>query len=165
MKRRVFYSFHYVPDNWRAATVRNIGAIEGNSPASDNDWETVKRGGDHAIKKWIANQMNNRSCTVVLVGSATANRKWINYEIIKSWNDGMGVVGIHIHGLKDASENTSHIGDNPFDFIQYGDSGKPLSSIIKCYNPLGHSSKERYEWIATYLAAAVEEAIKIRKNN
>ena len=51
MKRRVFYSFHYVPDNWRAATVRNIGAIEGNSPATDNDWETVTSGGDPAIKR------------------------------------------------------------------------------------------------------------------
>ena len=30
MARRVFYSFHYQPDNWRAAMVRNIGSIEGN---------------------------------------------------------------------------------------------------------------------------------------
>ena len=29
IKRRVFYSFHYKPDNWRVATVRNIGSIEG----------------------------------------------------------------------------------------------------------------------------------------
>ena len=64
-KHRAFYSFHYVPDNWRAATVRNIGAIEGNKPAPDNDWETVKKGGDKAIKKWIADQMKGRSCTVV----------------------------------------------------------------------------------------------------
>ena len=34
-KHRAFYSFHYVPDNWRAATVRNIGAIEGNKAAPD----------------------------------------------------------------------------------------------------------------------------------
>ena len=52
-KHRAFYSFHYVPDNWRAATGRNIGTIEGNKPAPDNDWETFKKGGDMAIKKWI----------------------------------------------------------------------------------------------------------------
>ena len=40
--------------------------------------------------------MYGRSFTIVLAGSNTANRKWINYEIIKSWDDGMGVVGIHI---------------------------------------------------------------------
>ena len=42
MARKVFYSFHYVPDNWRAAQVRNIWAVEWNKPASDNDREEVK---------------------------------------------------------------------------------------------------------------------------
>jgi hypothetical protein len=101
-KRNCFYSFHYIPDNWRAATVRSIGAIEGNSPTSDNNWETVKKGGEAAIKKWIADEMYGKSCIVVLVGSDTANRKWINHEIIKGWDDGKGVVGIYIHGLKDS---------------------------------------------------------------
>ena len=64
---------------------------------SDNDWETVKSGGKTAIKKWIADQMHGRSCTVVLVGSNTADRPLVKYEIIESWNDKMGVVGIHIH--------------------------------------------------------------------
>ena len=39
MARKCFYSFHYQPDNVRASQVRNIGAIEGNQPVSDNDWE------------------------------------------------------------------------------------------------------------------------------
>jgi hypothetical protein len=165
MARRSFYSFHYKPDNWRAATVRSIGAIDGNKPATDNDWETVTKGGDDAIKRWIADQMQGRSCTVVLVGADTANRKWINYEIIKSWNDGMGVVGIYIHGLKNSEGNTSTQGSNPFDYIGYGNSGKKLSSIVKCYNPAGSNSQERYDWITKHLANAVEEAVTIRKNN
>lgn len=111
MPRRVFYSFHYEPDNWRAGMVRNIGAIEGNKPATDNDWETVIRGGDDAIKRWIHNQMYGRSCTVVLVGSQTANRKWINHEIVKSWNDEMGVVGVHVHGLKNSKGQVATPGD------------------------------------------------------
>ncbi len=164
MTRRVFYSFHYKPDSWRAATVRNIGTIEGNSPASDNDWETVKRGGDTAIKRWIAGQMNYRSCTVVLVGSNTANRKWINYEIVKSWNDGMGVVGIYIHGLEDMNGKTSNKGHNPFSFITHNDSNRHLSSIVKCYDPAGRNSRERYAWISRHLANAIEEAIRIRNH-
>ncbi len=165
MARRVFFSFHYKPDNWRAAMVRNIGAIEGNKPASDNDWENITRGGDTAIKKWIAEQMQGRSCTVVLVGSKTANRKWINYEIVKSWDDGKGVVGIHVHGLKDADGKVSTKGNNPFNYIGYSSTGKKLSSIVRCYNPLGSNSQERYAWIKNHLANAVEEAIRIRKEN
>ncbi len=99
MARRVFYSFHYKPDCWRAAQVRNMGVIEGNTPVSDNDWEAVKKGGDKAIKAWIAGQLHGRSCTVVLVGEKTAARKWIKYEIEASWNAGKGVVGICIHNL------------------------------------------------------------------
>ena len=165
MARRVFYSFHYQPDNWRAAMVRNIGSIEGNRPATDNGWEAVKRGGDTAIKKWIADQMKYRSCTVVLVGTNTANRKWINHEIVKSWNDRMGVVGIHIHGLEDSNGNVSQMGRNPFEYIPYGDTGKKLSSIVKCYNPAGRNTRQRYGWISEHLSNAVEEAIRIRNNN
>ena len=165
MARRVFYSFHYDRDSWRTSTVRRIGTVEGNRPATDNNWETVKRGGDAAIKRWIADQMDHRTCTVVLVGTHTANRKWINYEITKSWNDRMGVVGIRIHGLKNADSETSTRGLNPFDSIGYGSTGKKLSSIVKCYNPIGSNSQERYDWISTHLADAIEEAIEIRNNN
>ena len=165
MARRSFYSFHYKPDNWRAAMVRNIGAIEGNKPATDNDWETVIKGGDDAIKRWIADQMYGRSCTVVLVGSQTANRKWINYEIVKSWDEKMGVVGIYIHGLKNSEGNIATQGSNPFDYIGYGNTGKKLSSIVKCYNPAGSDSQERYDWITKHLANAVEEAVDIRNKN
>jgi len=139
--------------------------VEGNAPVSDNDWETVTKGGDTAIKKWIADQMHGRSCTVVLVGSNTAGRKWINHEIVKSWNDGMGVVGIHIHGLKNLDGKIATKGNNPFSTINYDSDGTKLSSIVNCYNPSGSNSKERYAWIKKYLADAVGEAIRIRKDN
>ena len=165
MARRAFYSFHYKPDAVRASQVRNMGVIDGNRPATDNDWETVTGGGDAAIKKWIAGQMKGRSCTVVLVGENTANRNWINYEIVQSWNEGMGVVGIHIHGLKNFDDNTASKGKNPFDFITYGNPTKNLSSIVKCYDPAGSDSKARHAWINKHLADAVEEAITIRNGN
>ena len=165
MARRAFYSFHYKPDSTRVAQVRQIGSIEGNRPANDNNWETITKGGDAAIKRWIAGQIKGKSCTVVLVGSNTANRKWINHEIVKSWDDGMGVVGIHIHGLKNLDGNIATKGKNPFDFITHSPTKKKLSSIVKCYNPAGSNSKERYAWISKHLANAVEEAIRIRNAN
>lgn len=165
MTRQCFYSFQYTPDNWRVSQVRNIGSIEGNRPARDNDWETVTMGGDAAIKRWIADQMNGRSCTVVLVGTNTANRKWINYEIIRSRDEKMGVVGIHVHGLKNSGGETSPIGHNPFNFIGYGKTGRKLSDIVRCYDPEGSDSTQRYDWIKTHLKNAVEEAIRIRNAN
>src|SRR4051794_39323076 len=101
MARRAFFSFHHVPDNWRASQVRNVGVVEGNSPVSDNDWHTITSKGDDGIKAWISGQMTGTSCAIVLIGSATAGRKWINYEIKKAWRDGKGLLGIYIDYLKD----------------------------------------------------------------
>lgn len=165
MARKCFFSFHYIPDSVRASQVRNIGAIEGNPPARDNDWETITGGGESAIKRWISAQMFGKSCAVVLVGANTADRKWINYEIVKAWDEGLGVVGLRIHGLKDFNGNTSAPGANPFDFIIHDPTQTRLSRIVRCYDPVGADSKERYAWISAHLANAVEEAIAIRKAN
>lgn len=163
--RQCFYSFHYKPDAQRASQVRNIGVVDGNRPVTDNDWEAVVRGGNAAIKRWIAKQMYGRSCTIVLVGANTAGRKWITYEIVESWNAGMGVVGIRIHGLKNLNGNISSAGRNPFDNVTHNPTKKKLSSIVKCYNPAGQNSMERYGWIRQHLENAAEEAIRIRKAN
>lgn len=131
----------------------------------DNDWESITGAGDEAIQRWIADQMNGRSCTVVLVGTNTANRKWINYEIVRSWDKWMWVIGIRIHSLKNSEGSTSAMGDNPFDYITYSKKKAKLSTIVKCYNPAGADSQERYAWIAKHLANIVEEAIRIRNEN
>lgn len=170
MARRVFYSFHYEADNWRTGQVRNIGALEGSKPANDNDWETVKKGGDKAIKKWIDRQLDKRTCAIVLVGARTARRKWINYEIQKSWNDGRGLVGIRVHGLKDSHEKTAEKGENPFDGFRVKKRNqvkerkeRKLSSLVRCVYPKGRSSQSRYRWIAENLKDLVEDAIARRK--
>ena len=159
-KRNAFYSFHYKPDNWRSSQVRNIGVIEGNQPCSDNDWESVTKGGDQAIEKWITDQMKGRSCTLVLIGAGTAGRKWINYEIKKSWTDKKGLLGIYIHNLKDRLGNQSTKGSNPFATFNVGE--KPLASIVEAYDPPYSDSKMVYNYICDNLEAWVENAIDIR---
>ena len=161
MARRAFYSFHYVPDCWRAATVRSIGSVEGNKPASDNDWESVKKGGDKAIQNWIDVQLGGKSCAVVLIGTNTAGRKWIDYEIEKAWNGKKGLLGIHIHNLKDSAGNQSIKGANPFQ--RFNLNGMPLSSIVKVYNPPYWDSKGVYKYIADNLADWFDEAVAIRE--
>lgn len=161
MARKVFYSFHYKPDNWRASKVRNIGAIEGNKPATDNDWETVTGRGDAAIEKWIKDQMVGRSCAVVLIGQNTAGRKWINYEIVESWKKGMGLFGIHIHNVTNSSGEQSSKGSNPFSGFKIGD--KSLSSIVKAYDPPFSTSSYVYNHIAENIADWIDEAVDIRE--
>ena len=162
MARRVFYSFHYALDAWRTSQVRNIGVVDGNKPASDNAWETIKKGGDQAIKKWIDDQLSGRSCTIVLIGKETSERKWIKYEIEASWNNNKGVVGIYIHNLKDQDGKQTTKGNNPFDSFTIN--GKLLSSAVKAYNPPYTDSKLVYNYISNNLSDWIEEAIEIRGN-
>lgn len=164
MARKAFYSFHYIPDNWRASQVRNIGVIEGNSPVSDNDWETVKKGGDTAIQNWIDSQLKGKSCMIVLIGANTAGRKWIKYEIEKAWNEGKGVLGIHIHNLKNKDGDQSTKGSNPFDDFTMKRDSKKLSSIVKVYDPPFSTSTNVYNHIKDNLEDWVEKAIYIRDN-
>lgn len=164
MARRAFYSFHYEADNSRASQVRNMGVIEGNQTVTDNDWEKVKRGGEKAIKKWIDEQLYGKSCTVVLIGSKTAGRKWIKYEIEKSWNDGKGVLGIYVHNLKDLNGKQVEKGKNPFDDFTMKRDNALLSSIVKAINPPSTDSKKVYAYIKENILEWIEEAIEIRKN-
>src|SRR5437879_9799589 len=99
-KEPVFYSFHFDNDVVRVQQIRNMGVIEGNEPVSPNEWERLKGKGDPAVERWIDDNMKYKRCVVVLIGSDTANRPWVRYEIKKAWDDGRGLLGVYIHNLK-----------------------------------------------------------------
>ena len=158
MKRKVFYSFHYDNDVFRVQQIRNIGVLEGDEPVSKNEWETVKRGGDTAIRNWIDKNMKYKDC-VVLIGSETASRPWVNYEIQKALDSGKALLGIHIHNLKDMQKRTCQKGANPFDNIRL-QNGWYLSDYVKCHDP---NSWDAYNDIADHLGDWVEDAIRNKR--
>lgn len=166
-KRQIFYSFHYDNDVFRVQQIRNIGALEENEPVSANNWEEVKKGGDKAIEKWINDNMQNRTCIVVLVGEQTSKRPWVRYEIKKAWSEGKGVLGIYIHNLKCAKTIKANPnatgkcvkGPNPFDTFTV--SGKDMSTYVSCHNP---DPSDPYNDIKNNLESWVENAIKTRNN-
>jgi MTH538 TIR-like domain (DUF1863) len=161
--RKVFYSFHYIPDGWRGAQIRNAGVVEGNQPVSDNEWETITNAGDTAIKNWINDQLYGKSCAVVLIGSATAGRKWIKYEIEQAWKTQKGVLGVYIHNLKNRQRLQSSMGANPFQDFSLCSGSVNLSNVVKAYNVNSTDSKVVYDTITTNLEAWVDEANQIRR--
>jgi len=160
MARRVFYSFDYEQDADRVQLVKNMGKIESQPLLTGNKWEEVRRGGDAAIKKWINDQMSGKSCLVVLVGTRTADRRWVKYEIKQAWEQGLGIVGVRIHGLKNLRGLTAKRGDNPF--AGFTVQAKPLSKIVTLHDPFGFDSKAVYADISDQLESLVEDAIAVR---
>jgi len=105
MVRRVFFSFHYERDVWRANQVRNSWITK---PDRDTAgyvdaaaFEEVKKKGEKAVQNWINDQLNGTSVTVVLIGAETSQRQYVTYEIQQSHNRGNGLLGIYIHNLRD----------------------------------------------------------------
>lgn len=85
MARRVFFSFHYERDIWRASQIRNSWVTKPDRKTAGfwdaASWEEVKKKGEDAILRWIDNQLNGTSVTVVLIGAETSERKYVGYEI------------------------------------------------------------------------------------
>ena len=114
MARKVFFSFQFSEDNWRANVVRNSWVTQDRKSSGFFDsavWETVKKQTDNEIKKWIDGQLSGCSVTVVLIGSKTCKSKWVKYEIDKSIELGKGLLEIDISKIKNKDEKTSTKGD------------------------------------------------------
>jgi len=141
-----------------------MGVIEGQPLLSSNEWEEIKRGGGESIKRWINDQMSGKSCVLVLIGSKTAARKWVEYEFKKAWGDRKGVVGIYIHNLKDKLGYQDPKGANPFDGFTLCDAKKDFAKIVKAYDPPYSTSTSVYDYIKENLSDWVEEGSTIREN-
>ena len=142
--------------------MRNMGATEHDELVSSNAWEEVKRGGDAAIQRWINEQMSTRSCVIVLVGSQTAGRRWVDYEIRKAWNDRKGLLGIYIHSLLNQNRRASSKGANPFAPVGLQNGGT-LDQHVAAYDPPGLTSQDVYAYIKGNIEAWVEHAIRTRR--
>lgn len=167
MARQVFYSFHFKSDASRVSQIRNIGKVEENKPDSDQAWEKVKSNGDKAIKDWIAKNMKNRSCVVVLIGKQTNHGYYVRYEIEKAWDENKSVLGIHTHNLKNLDGEKIQKGKSPF--AEVGDvkldgpgNKENMDNIVPRLNPPYRGSQNVYNYIRDNIEGWIENAITIR---
>jgi hypothetical protein len=111
MARNVFFSFHYDNDVQRAFVVRQSWVTKPNRIASGiidrADFESIKRNGDEAIKRWIDIQLLNTTVTIVLIGSETLQRPYVKYEIEQSIARGNGIIGVFINNIRGFDQTTT----------------------------------------------------------
>lgn len=159
MAKRVFFSFHYERDNWRASIVRNSDVTKEDSVFIDAvAWEEVKKKTIKEIENWILDQMKGTSTTLVLIGKETSSREWVKFEIIESHKKGNAIIGIKIHNIKDKDRNKDSEGDANFGVIDIDSNGNELNfedlyPIYDWINDDGYNNLE--EWINIH-----EEALK-----
>ncbi len=136
MIRKIFFSFHYERDAWRAGQVRNSDMIPNEDELGYIDaveWEKIQRQGNDSIEKWILAQLEGTTVTVLLIGAETAERPWVDFEIRKSWERGNAIIGLYIHNVKDSQSETDMQGANPLDNV-YISNCQPLSTVCPLYD-------------------------------
>jgi antiphage defense system Thoeris ThsB-like protein len=119
--RRTFFSFHYKPDVSRAWVVRNSwvtkvtqGEREDAGFFDSSVFEAAQRESDDVLKRFLREGLNYTTVTCVLVGAETTLRRWVRYEIFRSFVRGNGLFAIRIHTIAGFNKMPAAKGSNPF---------------------------------------------------
>ncbi|MDR3573458.1 MAG: TIR domain-containing protein [Anaerolineaceae bacterium] len=160
MARRVFFSFQYEQDLYRANVIKNAWIAPEREAAGFWDgelWEEAKRFGDDALRRNIDQGLENTSVTVVLIGAETAGRPWELYKIQKSQERGNGLLGIYLNEIRDQYGFTDVMGPNPFRrlYIQSSGALKWMSDIYPTYSWVKDNGPQN---LAAWVEAAARAA-------
>ncbi len=124
MAKRVFFSFYYEDvKSFRANVVRNHWLTKDDAEDAGffdaSIWETSKRHGDDSVKRLINDSLQYTSVTCALIGSYTWSRRWVRYEILKSYDRGNTLFGVHINSIKDKEQTVLPLGPNVFNHLGF----------------------------------------------
>ncbi len=130
MAKQVFFSFYYQDViDFRANVVRQHWLTKPDREAAGffdaSIWGNAKLSGDVGIKRVINGGIDGTSVTCVLVGSATYDRRWVRYEVMKSFRKGNALLSVHINSITGRDQLTKPKGPNPLSYlgVTYSESG------------------------------------------
>jgi len=131
MPRYSFFSFCYEDvKNFKVNVVRNSWLLNHSTDTfiDGSIWEKEKSKGPTVIKNLIEIGLKKTSVTTILIGDETAERRWVKYEIVKSFEKGNGILGIHINRIRGKEQVISSRGLNPLDRLafQISEDGKKI---------------------------------------
>ena len=146
---RVFFSFHYDEDVYRVQQIREFSHNTDKQLFRPNIWEKVRKETHEEIARWINTQMKPCPYTIVLIGSQTSNRYWVDYEIKTSIENGNGLLGIYVHNIKDRHGNRSFKGENPF--LKFQNLGQLSEQSVQLFDIESDSNTMLLYDIAAYI--------------
>jgi hypothetical protein len=105
MGRKVFFSFHYQDViDFRANVVRNSWLTKNKTNKiafhDASIWEEAQLKGKKALENLINEGVKGSSVTTILTGSKTHSRRWVKYEVFRSFFKGNGILEVFINRIK-----------------------------------------------------------------
>lgn len=161
--RHVFFSFHYQNDIFRANVVRNAWVgWGGEEPAGYRDrsmWESARTRNDRRLEGLIAAALRGTSVTVVLIGEETADRYWVQHEIVESFELGKGLLGVRIHNIRDMRTGRGSLpGPDPFEGIVVEDDEGDEFDLSELVNVYDWVDDDGYNNFADWVEDAARDA-------
>ena len=126
MARHTFFSFHYVKDVMRAQVVKNAWVTQDRVDSGFFDksaFEKAQIESRDSLKRFLTGKLEGTSVTCVCIGAQTFARPWVRYEIIRSFQQSKGLLGIKLDQVKCAQSvkqgltGYEQCGANPFDHL------------------------------------------------
>ncbi|QDT59465.1 hypothetical protein SV7mr_19720 [Stieleria bergensis] len=162
MARRVYFAFHYQNDISRVNVVRNSWLTHKDRESAGffdaSLWETAKKNGDAGIRRMIQNGLDGTSVTVFLLGSETARRPWVRFELEESYKRGNGMLAIRINGIKSLQGLTSANGENIFATFTINDAQGNQRYLSDYYSLYDWGLNDGYRNIGTWVEQAAKAA-------
>lgn len=154
MAKRVFFSFDFSEDLWRASVVRNRW-ISDPSMAEGGLWspEFIEGQPPHRarLEQFVDQQVEAADVTAVLIGARTASCEHVLHAIRRSSELGRGMIGVYIDQCRNRYGSTSERGRNPFDRVVVFRDGREdsLADSVPTYGWLADDGYENLQyWIA-----------------
>ena len=127
IKRKAFFSF-YFGDIMRVNVVRNAwkivrpdSALGGRTFYDSSLWENRQLEDPETLKRLIREGVEYTSAVCVLIGTETAIRRWVRYEIARAVIDKRGLLAIHLNGIRHHQLLVPHVrGSNPLAAMAVG---------------------------------------------
>jgi hypothetical protein len=121
--RRVFFAYHYQNDVQRAQIVSKSWVTKPDRESAgflnNLEFESKKRAGNELLKRFLTDAMAGSSVTCVLIGTETAFRPWVRYELVRSFQSGRGIFGVYVNSIAGWDSKPSLAGPNPLDRLAY----------------------------------------------
>jgi hypothetical protein len=126
-KRKAFFSFSFA-DIMRVNVVRNAwkvghpdSLVGGRSFYDSSLWERRQLEDPETVKRLIREGVGYTSAVCVLVGTETALRRWVRYEIARAVIDNRGLLAVHLNGIRHHKLLIPHArGPNPLASMAVG---------------------------------------------
>jgi hypothetical protein len=82
-------------------------------------FEASQRESDDSLKRFLREGLGGTTVTCVLVGAETCIRRWVRYEIFRSFMRGNGLLAVRIHTIGSLHSPPTAGGGNPFECVAF----------------------------------------------